>query len=82
MYGEGFYFSPDWRPVARFSPTAHDLSLPVNTVVTRDGKVIRVKPYKPKPPSKYTSLAPEEPGAEGQEEEVGTARAKKEAVHS
>jgi len=82
-YGEGFYFSPSWRPAAEFSPIVHDMSLvPVGVVVTREGEVVRVKPYTPKSSSKYTSLAPEEPGAEGQGEEVGTARAKKETVHS
>jgi len=71
-YGEGFYFSPDWKPVAKFSPTAHELSqVPVGAVVTREGKVVRVKLYKK--PSKYASLVPEDPGAVaygGQEKEI------------
>jgi len=79
-YGEGFYFSPDWRPVARFSPTARDLSLPVNTVVTRDGKVVRVRPYKPES-SKYASLVPESPGEGEQGGEAWATKAKKKAAH-
>jgi len=43
--GEDFYFCPAWRPEARFTPVLHEMTMvPVGSVVTKDKKVVRVRP--------------------------------------
>jgi len=46
-------------------------------ILCRDGKTVRVELYKPEFLSSYYSLVPEDPGAEGQGEEIETAVVKK-----
>jgi len=54
--GEDFYFCPAWRPVARFTPVLHEMAMvPVGSVVTKDKKVVRVRP-RSTPESVYVFL--------------------------
>jgi len=62
-YGEGFYFSHTWRPLAKLSLADHDLSqVPLGAVVTRDGKFFDVDVRAPGG-SVYTLLVPLAPTA-------------------